>query len=123
MAAAPPGQSGLFPALDDGDLRGGDGLAEAAGLLVGHEDVDLLRPLRIDVLQDALRGLEDYLSADRNGNSQRSAVSEQEGLWIKNGGPTDDEWESYKNMLVKNCGMDKLLEVYQAAYDRYVAAE
>ena len=52
-----------------------------------------------------------------------SAVSEQEGLWLKNGGPTDDEWEAYKAMLTNNCGMDKLLEVYQAAYDRYAAAE
>ena len=60
---------------------------------------------------------------DRYKADFESAVSEQEGLWIKNGGPTDAEWESYKNMLVKNCGMDKLLEVYQAAYDRYIAAE
>ena len=52
-----------------------------------------------------------------------SAVSEQEGLWIKNGGPSDDEWEAYKKMLVNNCGMDKLLEVYTAAYDRYMANE
>ena len=60
---------------------------------------------------------------DRYKADFESAVSEQEGLWIKNGGPTDAEWDAYKNMLVKNCGMDKLLEVYQAAYDRYTAAE
>ena len=60
---------------------------------------------------------------DRYKADFQDAVAEQEGLWIKNGGPTDDEWESYKSMLSKNCGMDKLLEVYQAAYDRYAAAE
>lgn len=49
-------------------------------------------------------------------------VAEQEGLWIKNGGPDDKEWESYKSMLEKTCGMNELLEVYQAAYDRYVEA-
>ena len=49
--------------------------------------------------------------------------SEQEGLWIKDGGPTDAEWEAYKKKLVDSCGMDELLKVYQAAYDRYLAAK
>ena len=52
-----------------------------------------------------------------------SAVSEQEGLWIKNGGPTDEEWESYIKHLRDKCGMDKLLEVYQNAYNRYAGVE
>ncbi len=52
-----------------------------------------------------------------------SAVSEQEGLWIKNGGPTDEEWESYIEFLREKCGMDKLLNVYQEAYDRYAGVE
>ena len=60
---------------------------------------------------------------DRYRADFESIVSEQEGLWIKNGGPTDQEWESYKKTLVDNCGMDQLLDVYQAAYDRYVSAE
>lgn len=48
-----------------------------------------------------------------------SAVSEQEGLWLKNGGPTDAEWNAYIEHLTKKCGMEKLLIVYQNAYDRY----
>jgi putative aldouronate transport system substrate-binding protein len=52
-----------------------------------------------------------------------NTVAEQEGLWIKNGGPTDEEWAAYVDTLKNNCGMDKLQEVYQAAYDRYVEAE
>ena len=60
---------------------------------------------------------------DRYKADFESAVSEQEGLWIKNGGPTDDEWEAYKSMLNNNCGMEKLLQVYQDAYNRYAAAE
>lgn len=50
-----------------------------------------------------------------------STVSEQEGLWLKEGGPTDAEWESYLATLTESCGMDQLKEVYQAAYDRYTA--
>jgi putative aldouronate transport system substrate-binding protein len=48
-------------------------------------------------------------------------VAEQEALWLKNGGPTDEEWETYKKNLV-SFGMDKLLEVYTSAYQRYEAA-
>ena len=48
-----------------------------------------------------------------------STVSENEGLWIKNGGPTDDEWNSYLSTLRRSCGMEELLKVYQDAYNRY----
>ena len=60
---------------------------------------------------------------DRYKADFENAVAEQEGLWLKNGGPSDADWENYKNMLVNNCGMEKLLEVYQGAYDRYASAE
>ncbi len=50
-------------------------------------------------------------------------VAEQEALWLKNGGPTDEEWEAYKQFLSDSCGMDELLKVYQDAYNRYVAAQ
>ena len=50
------------------------------------------------------------------------AISEQEALWIKNGGPTDEEWEAYKNNL-ERCGMSTLLDIYQTVYDRYLAAQ
>ncbi len=50
-----------------------------------------------------------------------STVSEQEGLWLKEGGPSDKEWESYITTLKESCGMDELLKVYQDAYDRYAA--
>lgn len=52
-----------------------------------------------------------------------SAVSEQEGLWIKNGGPSDAEWDAYIKHLEDKCGMNKLHEVYQNAYDRYAGAK
>lgn len=48
-----------------------------------------------------------------------NTVAEQEGLWLKEGGPTDEEWESYLTTLKDSCGMEKLQEVYQNAYDRY----
>ena len=52
-----------------------------------------------------------------------SAVKEQEGLWLRDGGPTDEEWQAYKDRLSRKCGMDDLLQVYQDAYDRYAAAK
>lgn len=51
-----------------------------------------------------------------------SQVAEYEGTWLKNGGPTDAEWEAYLKMLRDNCGMDRLLDVYQTAYTRYLEA-
>lgn len=51
-----------------------------------------------------------------------STVAEQEGLWLKNGGPTDSEWDSYVSTLKRSCGMDELLKVYQEAYNRYTGA-
>ena len=51
-----------------------------------------------------------------------SAVAEQEALWLKNGGPSDSEWEAYKTTL-ERCGLSKLLEAYQGAYDRYAQAK
>ena len=51
-----------------------------------------------------------------------SAVREQEALWIKNGGPTDAEWEAYKGTL-ERCGMSTLLDIYQTVYDRYMNAK
>ena len=49
-----------------------------------------------------------------------SQVAEYEGTWLKNGGPTDAEWEAYLKVLRDNCGMDRLLDVYQTAYTRYL---
>ncbi len=48
-------------------------------------------------------------------------VKEQEALWLKNGGPTDEEWEAYKQFLADSCGMDELLDIYQTAYNRYAS--
>ena len=66
---------------------------------------------------------EELETIDRYKTDFQDTVSEQEGLWIKNGGPTDEEWEAYKQNLADTCGMNELLEVYQNAYDRYVSAE
>ena len=56
---------------------------------------------------------------DRYRADFESAVSEQEALWLKEGGPSDEEWAEYCQMLVDSCGMNELLAIYQAAYDRY----
>ena len=57
---------------------------------------------------------------DRYKTDFENTVSEQEGLWIKEGGPTDAEWQSYVKKLNEKCGMQDLLKVYQDAYDRYM---
>lgn len=49
-----------------------------------------------------------------------SQVAEFEGTWLKNGGPTDEEWADYLSVLEDNCGMSRLLDVYQNAYTRYL---
>ena len=59
---------------------------------------------------------------DRYKTDFENAVSEQEGLWIKEGGPTDGEWDAYVKKLKDTCGMEELLKVYQDAYDRYMEA-
>ena len=50
------------------------------------------------------------------------AQSEYEANWIKNGGPTDAEWEEYKSFL-NRCGLQELEQIYQDAYDRYMAMQ
>lgn len=48
-----------------------------------------------------------------------NTVAEKEGLWLKEGGPTDQEWEDYLTSLKESCGMEELQKVYQEAYERY----
>lgn len=72
-------------------------------------------PIDCVFTQDELEVIDLYKTDFQN------MVAEKEGLWLKNGGPTDEEWADYLEMLTKTCGMDKLKEVYQAAYDRYVS--
>ena len=71
---------------------------------------------------DCVYTIDELETIDRYKTDFENTVSEQEGLWIKEGGPSDDEWASYLSTLTDNCGMDKLKEAYQAAYDRYAAA-
>lgn len=52
-----------------------------------------------------------------------NTVSENEGIWLKEGGPTDEEWEAYLTTLNEGCAMQEMLLAYQAAYDRYAEAE
>ncbi|MHA3676781.1 ABC transporter permease subunit [Faecalibacterium sp. PGM34] len=64
---------------------------------------------------------EELDTIDRYRADFENAVSEQEGLWLKDGGPSDSEWAAYLDTLTNSCGMDKLLAAYQSAYDRYKA--
>lgn len=68
---------------------------------------------------DCVFTAEELETIDRYKTDFQDTVAENEGLWIKNGGPTDEEWEAYKQNLSASCGMDELLTVYQEAYDRY----
>ena len=52
-----------------------------------------------------------------------SQVAEYEGTWLKNGGPTDKEWDAYLKVLRDSCGMERLLAVYQDAYTRYLSSK
>ena len=48
-----------------------------------------------------------------------NAISEFEAKCIKEGAPSDSEWQAYVDLLTNSCGMDELLTVYQDAYNRY----
>ena len=50
-------------------------------------------------------------------------VKEQEALWFRDGGPSDAEWEAYKQDLIDTYGMNQILEIYKNAYERYSTAE
>ena len=52
----------------------------------------------------------------------QSKLAEQEGLWLRDGGPTDAEWQEYLDFLNNKCGMQELLNVYTEAYKRYSEA-
>ena len=91
-------------------------LADIYDFWMNYVSDDSVYPMDCVFTESELDDL-DYYRADFE-----RAVSEQEALWIKNGGPTDDEWASYKQFLDR-CGMSTLLEIYQNAYDRYAAAK
>ena len=74
-------------------------------------------PMDCVYTSDELETIDEYKTDFQN------TVAENEGLWIKNGGPTDEEWEAYKATLNDTCGMQELLDIYQAAYDRYAEAQ
>ncbi len=77
-------------------------------------DNPITYPVDVVFTEEELDTIDQYKTDFEN------TVAENEGLWLRDGGPTDDEWEAYKTTLAESCGMDKLLAVYQAAYDRYV---
>jgi putative aldouronate transport system substrate-binding protein len=77
---------------------------------------DTRYPLDVVLTQSELDDI-DYYKPDLE-----KAQSEYEANWIKNGGPTDAEWEEYKAFL-ERCGLSTLEQIYQDAYDRYMAIQ
>ncbi len=77
--------------------------------------VDSTTTYPVDVVynQDELDTIDEYKTDFEN------AVSEQEGLWLRDGGIDDDSWTDYLSTL-EDCGVEELKEAYQSAYDRYV---
>ena len=45
-------------------------------------------------------------------------INEQKAKWCVGDGDVDAEWDSYLKSL-KNVGLEKYLEIYNAAYKRY----
>ncbi|MDO4620313.1 MAG: extracellular solute-binding protein [Lachnospiraceae bacterium] len=74
-------------------------------------------PLDVVYTADELDIIDEYKTDFEN------TVAEQEGLWLKEGAPTDEEWNSYVDTLIYSCGMEELQQVYQDAYDRYMEAK
>ena len=78
-----------------------------------YVDSTVTYPIDCVFTPDELETIDQYKTDFEN------TVAEKEGLWIKEGGPTDADWESYLSALKESCGMEELLKVYQDAYDRY----
>ncbi len=89
---------------------------------LAHEWVDPYVKTLTTYPIDCVFTAEELEVIDRYKADFESMVSEQEALWLKNGGPTDEEWNEYVQRLKDSCGLEQLLAVYQAAYDRYAKA-
>ena len=72
---------------------------------------------------DCVYTTEELEVIDQYRSDFENTVAEYEGRWIMEGGPSDEEWEAYLSTLNDSCGMQELLNAYQAAYDRYAAAQ
>ena len=71
-----------------------------------------------DLYVDCVFTQEELDTIDRYRVDFEGFVAEQEAAWLRDGGITDDTWNAYKENL-NSYGMQDLLDVYQAAYDRY----
>ena len=40
--------------------------------------------------------------------------------WLTKGGVTDAKWNAFKTELTGKVGLDKIHQVFQAAYNRYI---
>lgn len=79
-------------------------------------DSDVTYPIDCVFSADELETIDWYKTDFEN------AVAEQEGLWLRDGGITDDSWNAYLSTL-EDCGMSQLRDAYQEAYNRYVEAQ
>jgi len=82
-----------------------------------YVDSTMTYPVDCVYTEDELDLIDQYKTDFEN------TVAENEGLWLKEGGPTDEEWQAYLDKLTKKCGMEELLTSYQAAYDRYIGQQ
>ena len=79
----------------------------------------------IDELIDAVARLRrSALRAEREGDARRAAElwKESEARWITGRGNVNAEWDAYVARL-KSMGVDRYVEIHQAAEDRYLAAQ
>ena len=72
---------------------------------------------------DAVYTADELETIDMYKTDFENTIAENEGKWLKDGGPTDEEWEAFKSTMTDSCGLEELRDVYQAAYDRYMKAE
>ncbi len=95
--------------------RAQERLADLYDFWMSFVEDDTRYPLDVVFTRSELDDI-DYYKPDLE-----KAQPEYEANWIKNGGPTDDEWKAYKDFL-ERCGLSTLEQIYQEAYDRYMAA-
>ena len=62
--------------------------------------------------------LQEINTINRYGNDIHSYVYQSSTEWLLKGGVSDQQWQTYVNKL-NQMNLAKMMEAYQAAYDRY----
>lgn len=76
------------------------------------------RSTKLELYPDVMFDSDEISVTSSIGVDINSYVDQTVARWLLNGG-IDEEWEAYKKQLIEKLDLEKLIETYQKAYDRY----